>query len=140
VILSKSARYALRACLCLAEADPPGRLAVDEIARRLDVPRNYLSKILHMLAGTDILRSTRGPHGGFELARAPGELTLHEIVRHFDEVPDETRCLLGRERCSDVDPCRAHERWSTARSAFVEFLTETRLTDLAPESPLPEPP
>jgi len=135
VILSKSASYALRACLCLAEAGPGGRLAVEEIAGRLDVPRNYLSKILHMLAGTDVLRSTRGPGGGFELARAPGEVALLDIVRHFDAVPSQGTCLLGRDVCSDSDPCRAHERWSATRRAVIDFLTETRLSDLAREPP-----
>ena len=135
MILSKSAKYALRATLCLAECDGRRPMPVDEIAVRLDVPRNYLSKILHILARTDVLDSTRGPGGGFQLAISADELRLVDIVRHFDDVPDETTCLLGRGACSSVDPCRAHGHWAKVRGAIIEFLGQTRLADLSQEDP-----
>jgi Rrf2 family iron-sulfur cluster assembly transcriptional regulator len=131
VILSKSATYAVRALLCLAEAGSDEPTTVDQIAATLEVPRNYLSKILHVLARTEILDSTRGPGGGFRLARSPAALPLSDIVRHFDVVPDSTTCLLGRVRCSDTTPCRAHERWSITREAIITFLDGTTLADLA---------
>ena len=130
MILSKSANYALRATICLAEAADGTRVRGSEIAERLDVPPNYLSKSLRELARTDLLESTRGPGGGFALARPAAELTLADVVRHFDEIPSEASCLLGRDRCSDADPCRAHTRWVTARGAVVDFLENTRLLDL----------
>lgn len=136
MILSKTANYALRAALCLAEAGTDGPVSVDEIAERLDVPRNYLSKILHVLARTDILDSTRGPGGGFRLARPADDVSLADVVRHFDRVPDETTCLLGRTSCSDDDPCRAHTRWATVRTAVIGFLDDTRLVDLSVDEPL----
>lgn len=131
MILSKSARYALRATLYLAESGSGDPVPVDEIAGRLGVPRNYLSKILHVLARNDVLESTRGPGGGFRLGRPAKDLVLSDVVRHFDGRPDETACLLGRDRCSEADPCGAHERWARARRAVVDFLDLTRLIDLA---------
>ena len=139
MILSKSAKYALRAALCLAECDGRRPMPVDEIAERLDVPRNYLSKLLHRLAGTEILDSTRGPGGGFRLAVSAEELRLADVVRQFDEIPDSTTCLLGRERCSNIDPCRAHDQWTAVRGAIIEFLDDTRLADLSREEPLVAP-
>lgn len=136
MILSKSAKYALRATLCLAECEGERPMPVDEIAERLDVPRNYLSKILHILARTGTLDSTRGPGGGFRLAVPADELRLADIVRQFDDVPDETTCLLGRGRCSTVDPCRAHGHWTAVRRAIIDFLDNTRLADLSDEKPL----
>lgn len=136
MILSKSAKYALRATLCLAEREGSRPMPVDEIAERLGVPRNYLSKILHILARTEILDSTRGPGGGFRLKIPADQLCLADIVRHFDDVPDETTCLLGRGRCSAVDPCRAHGHWTKVRGAIIEFLDHTRLADLSEEEPL----
>jgi Rrf2 family iron-sulfur cluster assembly transcriptional regulator len=131
VILSKSANYALRATICLAEAGERGPVPVDEIAERLEVPRNYLSKLLHVLARTDLLDSTRGPGGGFRLARPAEELSLADVVRHFDDIPSETSCLLGRDRCSDEDPCRAHARWVSVRTDLIEFLENTTISELA---------
>ncbi|MBT8488238.1 MAG: Rrf2 family transcriptional regulator [Gemmatimonadetes bacterium] len=135
MILSKSANYAVRAALYLSESAGDGPVPVDEMAEQLDVPRNYLSKVLHELARTDILESTRGPGGGFRLARPAEEVALSDIVRVYDEVPDETTCLLGRSACSDVDPCRAHDRWARVRSQLIDFLADTRLADLAGRPP-----
>ena len=133
MILSNSARYALRAALCLSEAERGAPVPVDDIAGRLGVPRNYLSKILHVLARSGLLESTRGPGGGFHLARPAGELSLADVVRHFDTIPSETSCLLEREECSDADPCPAHGHWVDVRERLVDFLENTRLTDLAAE-------
>lgn len=136
MILSKSAKYAVRAAQCLAEEGGEEPLPVDEIAVRLGIPRNYLSKILHVMARSEMLISTRGPGGGFRLAVSADELTLSDIVRQFDDVPETTTCLLGHGRCSESDPCAAHERWAGARAAIMDFLDNTRLSDLSPERPL----
>jgi Rrf2 family protein len=131
VILSKSATYAVRSTLKLSEERDGSPVRVDDIADALGVPRNYLSKILHQLARTRILESTRGPGGGFRLAVEPEELKLAEIVEHFDDVPAEDACLLGRGRCSAEHPCGAHERWSEVRAVIKGFLEDTSLEDLA---------
>jgi Rrf2 family iron-sulfur cluster assembly transcriptional regulator len=123
--------YAVRAALTLAEAPEDTLVTVDEISGRLDVPRNYLSKILHAMARGGVLTSTRGPGGGFRLARPASELTLSDIVRHFDDLPDSSGCLLGRERCSDDDPCAAHDRWKSVSASVRDFFNKTTLVDLS---------
>lgn len=131
MLLSQTAVYALKATLCLAEPSVEGPLRVDDISERLDVPRNYLSKILHALAREGVLESTRGPGGGFTLGRPPQEVTLATVVRLFDSLPDEAGCLLGKERCSDLDPCPAHARWKGVARNVHEFFSHTTLADLA---------
>lgn len=131
MILSKSANYAIRAALYLAEEDRGEPVPVDEIARGLAVPRNYLSKILHALARSEVLVSTRGPGGGFRLAAPAESLSLSDVVKHFDSLPDENTCLLGRARCSETEPCRAHALWADVRRSITDFLDNTRLADLA---------
>ena len=137
MVLSQTATYALRAILCLAEAEGSGPVRVDDIAEELDVPRNYLSKILSVLARADVLQSTRGPRGGFELARAPDELRLSEIVGHFDPPPEAAECLLGKDRCSDDDPCAAHEQWKDVSRSIRTFFDETTLTSLLKDNHAP---
>jgi Rrf2 family protein len=131
VILSQTAMYAVRAALTLAEAPEGTLVTVDEISGQLDVPRNYLSKILHAMARGGVLNSTRGPGGGFRLARPASELTLSDIVRHFDDLPGSSGCLLGRERCSDDDPCAAHDRWKSVSASVQDFFNKTTLVDLS---------
>ena len=99
--LPQTAEYALRAVAFIAEAPDGGPVRVGDIAVALKAPRNYLSKTLYRLVGAGVLRSTRGPHGGFQLAKPPTRLTLTEIVGPF--LPAEGRtCVLGRTRCSDA--------------------------------------
>ncbi len=130
MILSQTAVYALRAMLHLAERPNDHPVRVDDIASALDVPRNYLSKILHVLARRGLLRSARGPGGGFSLARSPGRTTLLEVAGHFDDMNRE-RCLLGRPECKDDDPCPAHGQWKDVAAALHAFFRKTTIADLA---------
>jgi Rrf2 family transcriptional regulator, iron-sulfur cluster assembly transcription factor len=129
-MLSQTAVYALKAALYLAEKDPGDPVPVDDIARGLDVPRNYLSKILHVLARSGLLISTRGPGGGFQLSRSPEGVTLNDVIEHFDDVGTHG-CLLGRPECKDDDPCLAHKHWKGISDAVKTFFQETSIADLA---------
>jgi len=105
-------------------------MRVDDIAKRLGVPRNYLSKILHGLARDGLLISSRGPGGGFQLARPAGEITLEQVVRRFDGPPAESGCLLGRSECNDHDPCAAHAHWKDVSAVVRDFFHETSIKEL----------
>jgi len=130
VILSQTAEYALRTVLYLAAAQRDGLLSVGEIAAAINVPQNYLSKTLHQLARAGILHSSRGKHGGFRLARPAAEITLGEVVGPFNGPTGERICLLGRDACSDSDPCPAHARWKAVSNQVSGFFRETRVSDL----------
>ncbi len=131
MILSQTAIYAVKAALHLAEAHPQEPVRVDDIAAALGVPRNYLSKILHALARSGLLESTRGPRGGFVLAEPPDRITLERVIGPFDDIATTSGCLLGRSTCSDERPCAAHARWRGVSEALHEFLTHTTLLDLS---------
>lgn len=129
MILSRTAMYALRAMLHLAERPDDRPVRVDDIASALDVPRNYLSKILHVLARQGLLRSARGPRGGFRLARSPSRTTLLDVAGCFDDM-DRERCLLGRPECRDDDPCPAHDQWKNVAAELHAFFRNTTIADL----------
>lgn len=133
-MLSQTSEYALRAILHLSREGGSDPVRVDDVAEALQVPRNYLSKILHVLAREGILESTRGPHGGFRLARPAEGLSLAEVVAHFqpDLLAPGERCLLGRPRCLDSDPCAAHDTWKEISESIRSFFLETTVEDLAP--------
>ena len=129
-MLSQTAEYALRAVLYLATNTTNRPVRVGEMAQALRIPRNYLSKILHLLARADVLVSTRGKHGGFQLAVAPGQLALLRIVAPFDRLDERRRCLLGRPQCSDRTACAAHTRWKDVAERVTSFFLETTVADL----------
>jgi Rrf2 family protein len=130
MLLSHTAEYALRAVLFLAEHGRERAVRVDEMARALRLPRNYLSKTLHQLARSGVLASTRGKAGGFRLAVPAERLTLHRVVAPFGDVNDRRRCLLGRPACSDRTACAAHDQWRDVAEHVSTFFRETTVADL----------
>jgi Rrf2 family protein len=129
-MFSGTAVYALRAVVYLAEHSEERPVRVAEMAANLDVPQNYLAKILNELVHSEILNSTRGKHGGFQLAVRPDGLSLLAVVSPFDRIEQERRCLLGRSECSDHTPCAAHHRWKELGTQLAAFVQETTVADL----------
>lgn len=134
MILSDTAEYALRAVLYIAQHDDDGRpVRTEDVANALHVPRNYLSKILHVLARRGLLTSSRGPLGGFRLARNADRLELYRIIEPFDPIGPRRECLLGRPNCNDNNPCPAHERWKGISDAVTNLFRRTTVGDLLRE-------
>lgn len=129
-MISKTAEYALRAVLYLARVNDRRPVPVDDIARALGAPRNYLSKTLHELARVGVLRSLRGPAGGFSLAADPETLTVAEVADRFDESRTSGMCLLGGRPCDTANPCGAHHLWSQAQDASRAQLTRMTIAQL----------
>jgi Rrf2 family iron-sulfur cluster assembly transcriptional regulator len=129
-VLPSTAEYALRAVLHLAARGEDGPVRVGDIAEAVGVPRNYLSKIFHELARSGVLQSTRGQHGGFQLAVPPDHLSLADVVERFTTVGGTRTCLLGGGMCDDHAPCVAHARWKALSTDLAEFFAHTTVADL----------
>jgi Rrf2 family protein len=130
LMVSRTAEHALRALLYLARRQGEGPVPVDVIAREIEAPRNYLSKILYLLAQHGLVDGVRGVHGGFVLAAAPEQVTLARLFDLFDEPRASGQCLLGGRACDPAAPCAAHERWSAIRAVARAPLTTTTIADL----------
>lgn len=132
-MLSKTAQYALRAVIYLARhAGAPVPSA--EVAAGLDVPSNYLSKILHTLSRTGVVESERGPGGGYRLARPADLIPIGDVVGEFDPVAPGGLCLLGHESCPGEHPCAAHDRWQRVSEPIAAFFRETMVSELLESS------
>jgi Rrf2 family protein len=129
MLLSQTAEYALRAVLHLAGQPAGSSVRVPALAAATGVPRNYLSKTLHLLVRAGVLHSTRGPAGGFRLAGDPRRLTLRQVVAPFAG-PDTRRCLMNDTPCGD-QPCAVHARWVPVRRQLDAFFGATNVADLA---------
>lgn len=106
--LSRKSDYALRALMTLVGEHRKGPVPVRELAVRNDVPRGFLEHIMLELKTLGIVRSIAGRIGGFELARDPHEITMGEVVRHFDGVLAPIGCVSVShyEPCSQEKTCR----------------------------------
>jgi Rrf2 family protein len=127
--LPRTAEYALRAVSYIAEHESGGPVPVSEIARALGSPRNYLSKTLHQLAASGVLRSVRGVQGGYRLGLPPDRCRLAAIVEPFLREA-EHHCIMGRLRCSEEAPCGAHHRWMDVLETARTFFSELTMADL----------
>ena len=132
--LSSTAQQAIQAVLCIAGSADDGLVRTDEIAAVIGCPRNYLSKTLHTLARAGVLRSERGPKGGFRLSTPPDRLTLARVVAPFEPV-GERRCLAGRTTCGDANPCAMHHRWKKVAGPVDAFFTKTTIASLLRGNP-----
>ena len=136
-MISKTARIALRAVLCIAEREVSGPVSARALARELDLPQNYLSKTLYRLVKGGLLRATRGRGGGYVLSAPAADIPLDRVVDAIDPDGPERRCLLGRPVCSEVRPCAMHARWCEVREAVDSFFAETTVGDLlGPPAPV----
>jgi len=78
--ISTKSKYGLKAVLALAGGHGQGVMQLKDIAAAQAIPRQYLEQIFNQLGKANIIRSVRGKHGGYTLARPPGEITAAEII------------------------------------------------------------
>lgn len=130
VFWSSGCDYAIRACVHLAgrgEALVPLR----DLTREESLPAPFVGKILQTLVRAGLLRSVKGRHGGYGLARPPGEITLLAVLSAVDGTRHLERCVLGLSRCSDESVCPLHDSVKPLRQAVGDFLTSTTLAAMS---------
>lgn len=130
-MLSRTAIHALRAVASLAELPANEYAGAGDVAEQIGAPRNYLGKLLRVLADEGILESQKGKGGGFRLARKADRLAIYDVVEPIDHVSRWGGCFLGRGRCSEKDPCTVHAEWGQVREQYLRFLKKTSVADLA---------
>jgi Rrf2 family protein len=129
-MLSATAEHALRAIVYIARYPDQAPLAADTIAESLGAPRNYLAKTLHALAKAGILRSSRGPGGGFSLLVPAHELTIAQIIAPFGEPADARVCLLNNRACDGQNTCASHSLWHSITEQQGQTMRHTTVADL----------
>jgi Rrf2 family iron-sulfur cluster assembly transcriptional regulator len=130
MIYSRSAEYAIRAFVNLSQV-PEGKYAmVKNIAREEGIPAHFLAKILQQLARKGLLRSSKGPTGGFHLRQSPSDISLMDIVSALDGLGDYEKCASGLAECNDDMPCGMHDSWKALRSRILDYLKDTSIADI----------
>ncbi|MGA3259269.1 MAG: Rrf2 family transcriptional regulator [Bryobacteraceae bacterium] len=131
MIYSRSSEYAIRAFVHLAQV-PDGRYAmVKNIAEAEDIPAHFLAKILQQLARKGLLRSSKGPTGGFALRVDAEDIRLLDIVEALDGLAPYQQCASGLAECNDDMPCSMHDSWVALRSRIMDYLGKNSIADLA---------
>jgi Rrf2 family protein len=130
-MLSKSGIHAVRALIVLAELPDNTFAGAASVAEKIGAPRNYLGKILQQLTRSGVLISQKGLGGGFQLAREANKIALLDIVEPIEHIERWNGCILGRDQCSEENPCPIHNHWKSVKEQYLKLLTETTVADLA---------
>jgi Rrf2 family iron-sulfur cluster assembly transcriptional regulator len=134
LIYSQSSKYAIRAFVNLAH-QPEGHFAmVKNIAEEEQIPSHFLAKILQQIARKGLLKSSKGPTGGFCLKVSPSKLKLIDIVDAVDGMSNFTACAGGLPECNSAQACSLCERWKPVQSRIMVFLGKTTIADLVRDS------
>jgi Rrf2 family protein len=124
-------RYGLRALIRIASHDPGKPLPLGLIAREEKLSIKYLENIFRLLKRSGIVNSTRGPEGGYRLARPAEKLSLYEIIDAIDGPISTVDCLHPRGGgCGMVGGCRTQGLWKELLVTIESFLKDRTLADL----------
>jgi len=131
-------KYALKALLTLADeaAKPrPEPLTIEEIARRSGTPKRFLEHILLEVRNAGIIASIRGRSGGYSLIKAPGEVSISELLRTIDGPIAPLPCLSRRayqrcEDCVDEASCRIRKVFAEVFWSYLVIIDSLTLEDM----------
>jgi len=132
--LTTRGQYASRAMLDLAEHYEESAVPIEEIARRQEIPRKYLERLLLDLKSAGLVQSIRGRQGGYRLARAPEEISLGAVVRTMDGPIGPITCVDEKAPqpcdCPNAATCGLRTAWAEVRDATAAVLDNTSLAEI----------
>jgi len=128
--LTSAADYAIRAMIHLACLPDGGVALRSEIADAQNIPTSFMAKILRSLVRARLLRSSRGVHGGFALARPAADINMLEIVEAIEGPLSLTDCTPATDGCAWAQDCPASSVWIRVQDSMRDTLRRSTLEDL----------
>ncbi|MFH1615351.1 MAG: Rrf2 family transcriptional regulator [Planctomycetota bacterium] len=128
--LSTRTRYGVRAILELAENYGKGPLQLKAIAEHQEISVKYLEQLMAVLKSTGIVRSVRGPSGGYVLAKSPKEITVSDCFNCLEGPVITTECVDNSSFCPRTTACVARQLWAEVQDAMMTVLQSKTLQNL----------
>ena len=131
MFLSKSFGYALRGILYIAAMqDEERKVQIEEIATQLSVPKHFLGKIMQQMVKAGLLKSTKGPYGGFSLTGKTLDAPLIKLLETTDDINRFNICVLKLKTCNSANPCPLHHKMEVFKNDILKLFHETTINDL----------
>lgn len=127
--LTTKGRFAVTAMLDLALNEEEKPVTLAGISERQGISLSYLEQLFSRLRRNGLVKSVRGPGGGYRLAKNHHDISVSDIITAVDELIDATQCG-GKENCHEGKPCMTHELWSSLNAKILEYLSGIVLADL----------
>lgn len=139
-MLTKKGKYGLKALVDLAKLAPGETAFVSEIAARNNIPKKFLDTILLELRNGGMLRSKKGPGGGYSLSKPASEIFIGQVVRTLDGPLAPIRCAsrTAFEACDDCrepENCQVRLSMSQVRDAIAAVLDNMTLEQFVAARP-----
>ena len=127
--ISSRTDYALRALFTLLEADGKQLISTRQLAERNAIPKKFLEQILMEMKLKGWIESVTGKHGGYRLGKPPGQITMGEVIRHFDGILAPIACVscTGYKYCSQETTCRFRRLFLDIRNYVSRSMDEATL-------------
>jgi Rrf2 family protein len=140
VSFSTKGEYGVRLMVQLARHFGTGPASLAGMAAEEDLPRAYLEQLVVSLREAGLVVSTRGAHGGYELARAPETITMSQVLRALEGPIAPMFCASDDPEhattCDRSSRCTVNVLWVRVRDAITATLDSMTLADLAPQRPV----
>lgn len=135
--LTTRGRYAVTAMLDLALHSKDGPVSLADISERQEISLSYLEQLFSRLRRNELVSSTRGPGGGYTVARPLRDVAVADIVLAVNESVDATQCS-GQKNCHQHGRCLTHDLWESLSQQVEDFLRGISLHDLINCEPVRE--
>ena len=112
------------------EARADRAMALAEIAQRQEISLSYLEQLFARLRRKGLVKSARGPGGGYRLAKNAEETMISEIVHAVDEPLRATRCGVGKGCMMKGERCLTHDLWEDLGRRIEDYLASVSLADV----------
>jgi Rrf2 family transcriptional regulator, iron-sulfur cluster assembly transcription factor len=130
MLLSTKGRYAVMAMVEIAKRGDVRPISLGDIAGRLELSLAYLEQLFMKLRRSGLVRSVRGPGGGYILGRHTGAISIGEIMAAVDEPVKMTRCAGEDDGCVASKRCATHYLWDALGAHIEQFLADAALEDV----------
>jgi Rrf2 family iron-sulfur cluster assembly transcriptional regulator len=127
--LTTKGRYAVTAMLDVAMHSRERPVALADVSERQHLSLSYLEQLFSRLRRRGLVKSVRGPGGGYRLGRGAEEITVADIILAVDEPVDVTRCG-GKGNCHRNSRCLTHDLWTELSNKLQDFLSARTLADV----------
>ena len=127
--LTSKGRYAVTAILDIAIHADNGPVSLSDISERQHISLSYLEQLFAKLRRNNLVKSVRGPGGGYKLGHTPEEISIGMIIAAVNENIDTTKCL-GKGNCLNGQECLTHTLWDKLSQRIADFLNEITLAEL----------
>lgn len=131
--LSTKGRYAVTAMFDIALHHDEGPVSLSDISERQGISLSYLEQLFTNLRKQGLVKSTRGPGGGYSLAMDSEQIAIADVIEAVDESVDATRCG-GSEDCQNHQRCLTHELWENLSDQIRNYLSNISLAQAISET------